>query len=77
MVLVNGSEGIGTGWSTRVPNHDIRQLISNCKRMMDGEEPLPIVSDGSLQYDSVNLLFFLIRRKLEIQMIPFFFYAIF
>ena len=44
MVLANGSDGIGTGWATRVPNHDVRELVANCKRMMDGEEPLPMVS---------------------------------
>ena len=24
MVLVNGAEGIGTGWSTKIPNYDVR-----------------------------------------------------
>ena len=57
MVLVNGSEGIGTGWSTRVPNHDIRTLIANCKRMMEGKEPLPIVSDGYfIIYNIIRLI---------------------
>ena len=43
MLLINGSEGIGTGWSTKVPNHDIREIADNIKRMMDGDEPLPMV----------------------------------
>nr|CAB3267169.1 DNA topoisomerase 2-alpha [Phallusia mammillata] len=42
-VLVNGTEGIGTGWSTRVPNHDIREVVENCRRMMRGEDPLPML----------------------------------
>mmetsp|Transcript_46514 Transcript_46514/g.101189 ORF Transcript_46514/g.101189 Transcript_46514/m.101189 type:complete len:590 (+) Transcript_46514:3-1772(+) len=31
MVLVNGAEGIGTGWSTSVPNYDPRELIANMR----------------------------------------------
>ncbi|XP_078324208.1 DNA topoisomerase 2-alpha-like isoform X3 [Crassostrea virginica] len=43
MVLVNGAEGIGTGWSTKIPNYDVREIIANIKRMLDGEDPLPMV----------------------------------
>jgi len=31
MVLVNGAQGIGTGWSTDVPNYDPREIIANLK----------------------------------------------
>lgn len=31
MVLVNGATGIGTGWSTEVPNYDPREVIANLK----------------------------------------------
>jgi len=44
MVLVNGAEGIGTGWSTKIHNHDPREIIANIRRMMKGEEPIPMVS---------------------------------
>ena len=44
MVLVNGAEGIGTGWSTKVPNYDIREVVNNLRRMIDGEDVLPMVS---------------------------------
>jgi DNA topoisomerase-2 len=40
MALINGSAGIGTGWSTNMPNHDIKDTIKNVRRMMRGEEPL-------------------------------------
>ena len=43
MVLVNGAEGIGTGWSTKIPNYDVREIINNLKRMLDGEQPLTMV----------------------------------
>ncbi|CAD7955077.1 unnamed protein product [Amoebophrya sp. A120] len=31
MVLVNGAEGIGTGWSTSIPNYDPRDVVENCR----------------------------------------------
>lgn len=42
-VLVNGVEGIGTGWASKIPNYDIREIINNIHRMLNGEEPLPMV----------------------------------
>lgn len=44
MVLINGAEGIGTGWSCKIPNFDIREVVNNIRRMLDGDEPLPMVS---------------------------------
>ena len=37
MLLVNGSSGIGTGWSTEVPSYNPHDLIANMKRCMRGE----------------------------------------
>ena len=34
--LVNGSEGIGTGWSTFIPMHNPRDIIDRLKAMMNG-----------------------------------------
>ncbi|XP_065661520.1 DNA topoisomerase 2-alpha isoform X4 [Hydra vulgaris] len=42
MCLVNGAEGIGTGYSTKIPNFDIRDIVKNVKRMINGEEPQPM-----------------------------------
>ncbi|KAL3243432.1 hypothetical protein MRX96_020499 [Rhipicephalus microplus] len=39
MVLVNGAEGIGTGWSTKIPNHNPRDIVANLRRMISGDEP--------------------------------------
>ncbi|KAF2867001.1 DNA topoisomerase [Massariosphaeria phaeospora] len=37
MVLVNGADGIGTGWSTSIPNYNPLEIIENLKiRMQDG-----------------------------------------
>eukprot|EP00971_Amphidinium_carterae_P000865 16916-Amphidinium_carterae.1 len=37
MVLVNGVEGIGTGWSSSVPNFNPREVIANLRRHIAGE----------------------------------------
>ncbi|KAJ1351003.1 hypothetical protein KIN20_006935 [Parelaphostrongylus tenuis] len=50
MVLVNGAEGIATGWYTRVLSHNIREVIDNVRRLIDGNEVenmVPCFSDFS------------------------------
>ncbi|PIC46288.1 hypothetical protein B9Z55_006032 [Caenorhabditis nigoni] len=37
MVLVNGASGIGTGWSTNIPNYNPRDLVKNVKKLIAGE----------------------------------------
>ena len=37
MALINGAEGIGTGWSTFIPCHNPRDVVSNIKRLMKNE----------------------------------------
>lgn len=39
MALVNGSEGIGTGWSSSIPTYNPRDVIDNLRLMIAGEEP--------------------------------------
>lgn len=41
-VLVNGAEGIGTGWSTKILNFNPREIVENIKRMLNGEELLEL-----------------------------------
>ena len=36
MILVNGADGIGTGWSTSIPCYNPRDLIFNIKRYLRG-----------------------------------------
>ena len=38
MILVNGCEGIGTGFSTKIPCYNPIQIVDNLKRMMRGED---------------------------------------
>ena len=44
MVLVNGGEGIGTGYSTFLPNYNVRDIVTNIKRLMNDLEPADMVS---------------------------------
>lgn len=68
-VLINGAEGIGTGWASKITNYDIREIISNIHRMLNGDEPLAMVRTGSgcilrllssvfLCTDELRILFF-------------------
>ncbi|XP_049810564.1 DNA topoisomerase 2-alpha-like isoform X1 [Schistocerca nitens] len=43
MVLVNGADGIGTGWMTKIPNYNPREIIENLRRMIEGEDPKPMI----------------------------------
>lgn len=38
MVLVNGAEGIGTGWAVKIPNYDVRGVISNLLRLLKKQD---------------------------------------
>lgn len=42
MVLVNGCEGIGTGWSTSIPNYNPLDIVANLRRMMRSESAQPM-----------------------------------
>ncbi|KAH6634573.1 DNA topoisomerase [Chaetomium sp. MPI-SDFR-AT-0129] len=39
MVLVNGADGIGTGWSTQIPNYHPVHIVENLKRRMGRFDP--------------------------------------
>lgn len=41
-VLVNGSEGIGTGWSSYIPNYNTRDIVANVRRLLNGEAMVPM-----------------------------------
>lgn len=38
MVLVNGAEGIGTGWMTKIPNYNPREIVGNIRKLLDSQE---------------------------------------
>lgn len=39
MVLINGAEGIGTGWSTKVPMYNINDIIEYLEKRIKGVKP--------------------------------------
>lgn len=43
MILVNGADGIGTGWMTKIPNYNPREIVRNIRKMLDGEDPEDLV----------------------------------
>jgi len=40
LLLVNGSTGIATGYSTSIPSFNLKDIIQNIKRMISDEEPV-------------------------------------
>ena len=49
MVLVNGCEGIGTGFSTNVPNYDVREIVTNLKALLAGRPATDMVGVVSVE----------------------------
>lgn len=81
MVLVNGADGIGTGWSTKIYNHNPRQIINNLRKMLAKEEPtimhpwyknfrgtIEYISDG--RYISSGNIQIIQGDKIEISELP-------
>ncbi|EKV07062.1 DNA topoisomerase 2 [Penicillium digitatum] len=42
MILINGADGIGTGWSSSIPNYNPEDVVNNLKRLMAGEPTEPM-----------------------------------
>jgi DNA topoisomerase-2 len=42
LTLINGAEGIGTGWSTFIPQHNPRDAVKNIRRLMAGAPYVPM-----------------------------------
>jgi len=38
MILINGTEGIGTGWSTNIQPHKVEDVIALMKDRLNGKE---------------------------------------
>lgn len=43
LILINGSDGIGTGWSSTIPNYNPEDIVDNLRRLMKGEEMVPMM----------------------------------
>ncbi|KAJ5379735.1 DNA topoisomerase 2 [Penicillium cataractarum] len=42
MILINGADGIGTGWSSSIPNYNPEDIVANLNRLMDGQDTVPM-----------------------------------
>ena len=40
MILINGCQGIGTGWSSKIPCFNPKDIIDNIKRLIKNEDLL-------------------------------------
>uniref|UniRef100_A0A671SVG4 DNA topoisomerase 2 n=1 Tax=Sinocyclocheilus anshuiensis TaxID=1608454 RepID=A0A671SVG4_9TELE len=56
MVLVNGAEGIGTGWACKIPNYDSREIVNNINRMLNHQDPLPMLPSYKNFKGAINVL---------------------
>jgi len=43
MILVNGGLGIGTGFSTNIPNHNPEDIITECRKIIHALEKEPAI----------------------------------
>lgn len=61
LVLVNGSEGIGTGWSSYIPNYNPRDIVANVRRLLNDEtmEPMDPWYRG---FKVISLIFLLVWK---------------
>ncbi len=70
MILVNGSTGIGTGWSSNVPCYDPRDLANNIRLLMKGREQQPLKPwyrgfRGTLEADPSKASSYYVRGNYE------------
>jgi len=43
ILLINGTEGIGTGYSSKLPPYNPIDVVNNLRRMLKGEEPIEMI----------------------------------
>lgn len=83
MILLNGSTGIGTGWSTDIPCFNIQDIIHNIKLLMKDEnaelkEMLPfykgfkgkIVKEAENRWKSTGVIEYIDENTVEITELP-------
>ncbi|XP_053662617.1 DNA topoisomerase 2 [Anopheles marshallii] len=81
MLLINGADGIGTGWATKIPNHNPRDVIANIRRMLNGQEPKVLTpwyknfrgvieSVGVQKYITAGNVGLLDNQRIEISELP-------
>lgn len=56
--------GIGTGWATKIPNHNPRQIIRCLRKMIQGDEPGKLFSLKELICISLSIFSFPFSRNI-------------
>ncbi|CRH03817.1 DNA topoisomerase II, putative [Plasmodium relictum] len=80
-ILVNGCEGIGTGYSSFIPNYNYKDIINNIKRYINKEPLIPMIpwykdfkgrieSNGKTGYETIGIIKKLDEETLEITELP-------
>ncbi|CAD2106595.1 DNA topoisomerase 2, putative [Plasmodium vinckei] len=80
-ILVNGCEGIGTGYSSFIPNYNYKDIINNIKKYIDKEPLVPMVpwykdfkgrieSNGKSGYETIGIINKIDDETLEITELP-------
>ena len=60
LLLVNGCQGIGTGWSTFIPQHNPRDVLNYIRAKLEGKKKLPPIEpwvkdfEGAITADSTR-----------------------
>ncbi|KAJ5730374.1 DNA topoisomerase II eukaryotic-type [Penicillium malachiteum] len=81
LVLINGADGIGTGWSSSIPNYNPEDIVRNLKALMDGQTPEPmqpwfrgftgeVVSLGGDRYKFSGIIKETSNKEVEITELP-------
>ncbi|EKM83675.1 hypothetical protein AGABI1DRAFT_117173 [Agaricus bisporus var. burnettii JB137-S8] len=81
LVLCNGAEGIGTGWSTNIPCFNPAVIVENIRRLMNGEEQVAmkpwwrgfkgeIIATAKHKYDVHGVIHKLDDTTVEITELP-------
>ncbi|EPS73185.1 hypothetical protein M569_01571, partial [Genlisea aurea] len=70
MALVNGSDGIGTGWSTSIPNYNPRDIIANVRHLLNDEMMDPMTPwyrgyRGSIEKSATKELVYTVTGIIE------------
>lgn len=71
MILINGSEGIGTGFSTNIPPHNPKDIVANLKRLLNDKKPIEMIPwyngfKGTIEENPKKMNTYTIRGKYSV-----------
>jgi DNA topoisomerase II len=71
MILINGAQGIGTGFSTNIPPHNPKDCVANLKRLIDDQDTLEMLPwyngfKGTIEKNPKSDCKYIIRGKYNV-----------